>query len=344
MSKTLEVLLNACLTREQVAAVLRQTAVVALPPATDPGLVTRAQIAQAMNLVLFHDLIQRVPAAQAYVEEDVVAAGRRTVFDHGAIRTVRWASGQLPQGERAFTRIFEPLGYRLEGVYPLPRLRMTGRAWCHEDEPEGIAQFFVSELHPEQFSEDFQATVTRVLASSRDPLSPLHVADLAMLAVDRTLPLANAVRLVPALVRCFGRQHEVFALADYEALRAESAEMAWIATEGNAFNHATDRVDDVVAVAEAQRRRGRPIKDTVEVSASGRVRQTAFRAVDVRREFLDGDERVVRQVPGSFYEFISRDPLPGVRSTDRRRLDLAFDSGNATGIFAMTAGREAVAS
>jgi len=130
---------------------------------------------------------------------------------------------------------------------------------------------------------------------------------------------------------------------DYELLLAESAEMAWISTEGNAFNHATDRVKDVDAVAERQRALGRPIKDKVEVSASGRVRQTAFRAATVRREFITADGRVSREVPGSFYEFITRDEVhPAGAANDpvqQPRLDLAFDAGNATGIFGMTAAR-----
>jgi hypothetical protein len=120
---------------------------------------------------------------------------------------------------------------------------------------------------------------------------------------------------------------------DYETLKAESAEMAWISTEGNAFNHATDRVADVFATAEAQRVAGRAIKEKVEVSTSGRVRQTALIADKVTRGFIDADgQRVERVVPGSFYEFISRDLFP-----DSKRLDLAFDTGNATGIFNVTA-------
>ncbi|MDB5719182.1 MAG: hypothetical protein JWM38_2609, partial [Sphingomonas bacterium] len=65
-----------------------------------------------------------------------------------------------------------------------------------------------------------------------------------------------------------------------------------------------------------------------EVSASGRVRQSALLADPVERVFAGGERR---SVPGSFYEFISRavDPATGA-------LDLGFDSGNATGIFAMT--------
>jgi hypothetical protein len=91
------------------------------------------------------------------------------------------------------------------------------------------------------------------------------------------------------------------------------------------------------ALVEEQSRTGRPLKPTIESSKSGRVRQTAFRADQVTREFLrDDGSRVEHQVPGSFYEFIQRDFVADV-ATGGRRLDLAFDSSNAQGIFKMTA-------
>ena len=124
-------------------------------------------------------------------------------------------------------------------------------------------------------------------------------------------------------------------MQEYELFRAESAEMAWIATEGHAFNHITDRVADVPAVAAQQRALGRPVKDEVEVSATGRVVQTAFRAAEVERLMLDGDRFVARRVPGSFLEFISRAPLAD------GSLDLAFDAQNAQAIFKMTDGAAA---
>ncbi|MFN4115890.1 MAG: DUF1338 domain-containing protein, partial [Inhella sp.] len=75
---------------------------------------------------------------------------------------------------------------------------------------------------------------------------------------------------------------------------------------------------------------GRSIKPAIEVSKSGRVKQTAFKAAQVAREFLHEGEWVTRHVPGSFYEFIQRERL------QCGRLDLAFDAGNATAIFKMT--------
>jgi hypothetical protein len=117
--------------------------------------------------------------------------------------------------------------------------------------------------------------------------------------------------------------------------------MAWIATEGNAFNHATDRVDDVFKLSGDEKAKGRPMKPDVERSRSGRVFQTAYRADIVRRELRAADGSIVtREVPGSFYEFITRK-----RSFDqdarRWETDLRFDAGNAQGIFKMTASQAA---
>ena len=292
--------------------------------------VSRATLAMALNVILFEEVRRRVPAGEAYIQ-DQVGSGRRITFDHGALRTVAMPSGELPEGQLAFARILEPLGYAVNGTYPLDGLAMTGRAYAHLDLPEAIPQFFVSELHPASFSPAFQAAAARILASSRDPLPAWALPLLAELRATGRLPWAEALRLLPNLAACFDRQHAIPGLADYETLLAESPEMAWIATEGNAFNHATDRVPDVVALALEQKRLGRPMKEEVEISASGRVLQTAFRAGEVERLFEDrGGKRLLRRVPGSFFEFITR------KTEGNGRLDLRFDASNAQAIFQMT--------
>ena len=299
-------------------------------PSLGAGVASRAELAAALNVVLFDDLLNRVPTGRAYVM-DVGARGERVRFDHGAIRTIRFAqgpTGALPGGQAAFRRLLEPLGYRVVGEYPLPKLRMTGRAYCHLDSPEWLPQFFVSELHVEQFDGGFGEVSARVFGTSRDPLAQAEPV-LAELGETGALPWAAALHWLPRFAAAFDRQHDAPSLEDYLALASNSAEAAWIATEGNAFNHATDRVADVDGLAAVQKALGRPIKDRVEVSGSGRVRQTAFRADPVEREFACGTRR---PVPGSFYEFITRDVDPA-----SGRLDLTFDSGNASGIFAMTA-------
>lgn len=301
------------------------------------GRVSRAELAQALNMLLFNGVLQRVPSGQRYTAE-VAARGAKVMLDHGALRTVRWFGiGALPPGEAAFTRILKPLGYRLNGVYPLDKLNMTGRSYAQIDDPENISQFFVSELHPERFSRDFQDAVSKVMGNSLDPLTPAAFSLLNELERDGSLSLPQATKLLPVLVSCFDCHHGIPRLADYETLRKESAEMAWIATEGNVFNHATDRVADVCATAAQQKALGRAIKPKVEISASGRVRQTAFKADGVIRQFRDAQGgTVAREVPGSFYEFITRDSISDPVS-GKMQLDLGFDASNAQGIFKMTA-------
>ncbi|GLU32094.1 DUF1338 domain-containing protein [Trinickia caryophylli] len=303
----------------------------------EEGTVTRAELAQAMNMALFDGLLQRSENGRIYTD-DAIASGGSVFFDHGALRTVRWPhNGALPPGEAAFTRILRPLGFKLNGRYPLDKLNMTGRAYAHEDAPDEIAQFFVSELHPERFSKEFQQAVTNVVSSSKDPLTPLAVSQLSELERDGALPIDAAEQLLPVIVGAFARQHDIPGEVDYDTLLLESAEMAWIATEGNAFNHATDRVQDVHKLSDIEKAKGRPIKPEVERSRSGRVFQTAYRADTVRRQFKSPDGKVVtRQVPGSFYEFITRKRTFD-RMSRRWLTDLRFDAGNATGIFKMTA-------
>lgn len=296
--------------------------------------VSRAQVAMALNAALFADLLDRVPTAARYVA-GAVAAGEAIVFDHGAQRTIDGPCGALPGGHAAVARWLEPMGYHVGGLYPLPALRMTGRAYVQRDLPEDVPQFFVSELHVDQLPPVAQDAAARVFGGSADPLGAAERAALDALDGDGACTLAQAETIVRGALRAFDRQHPVPALDDYRTLLDHSKEAAWIATEGNAFNHATTRVADVDALAAQLKAAGYPMKEAVEVSQNGRVRQTAILADKVARPFrlADGGETVVA-VPGSFYEFITRAPDPAAGT-----LDLTFDSGNATGIFAVTRDR-----
>jgi Domain of unknown function (DUF1338) len=309
------------------------------PPAlAASATVSRAAFAMALNALLFQDLLDRVPSGAAYVR-DRRRSHQRITFDHGALRTVRFAegpTGALPAGIGAFARILEPLGYTVAGVYPLGGLQMTGHAFAHREFAAVIPQFFISELHIERFSPEFQAAAARVFGLSADPLAHHARTALQTFAEHGDCQLEPAAAGLREILAAFRRCHATPSLADYQLLLAESAEAAWLATEGCAFNHATDRVADVDAVACEQRALGRPIKDTVEVSRSGSVRQTAFRADPVTRSFRTGNGATTTlTVPGSFYEFISRDLIANADGT--RQMDLRFDSMNAQGIFKMTA-------
>ncbi|MGV3769318.1 MAG: 2-oxoadipate dioxygenase/decarboxylase family protein [Sphingobium phenoxybenzoativorans] len=338
-SVKLAALLNATL-GEDTAAAIDDIVIPAGVADSGPDSVTRAEFAVAMTVALHWGLLQRVPTGEAYAA-DCRAAGRKIMLDHGALRTIALPggapTGAIPAGVAAFSRILEPLGYVVADAYPLERLRMTGFAYCHQDAPDEIAQFFISELHVDRFDGAFADAAGRVFGTTADPLDAAAREALAVFARDGKASLDVAMAAMPSIVGAFDRHHALPSLADYEVLKGQSAEAAWIATEGNAFNHGTDRVENVDSVADAQRALGRAMKDKVEVSGSGRVRQTAYRADWVERDFTgEAGEVLTLKVPGSFYEFIDRakDPESG-------KLDLKFDSANAQGIFKMTASLDA---
>jgi hypothetical protein len=298
---------------------------------TGAGNASRGQLAMALNAILFSGLLDRVPTAATYVAQ-AVNAGRQICFDHGALRTIDGPVGALPSGYRAFARILEPLGYVAGGIYPLPKLNMTGRAFVHRDFPEVVPQFFISELHVDCLPDEAQVAAKSVFQLSRDPLGTGEWSLLNTLMVTGEYPIDLAKAALPGIAAAFGRLHEVPRLTDYHILLRHSPEAAWIATEGNAYNHATERVEDVDSLAAELRVQGLPLKCGVEVSANNRVRQTAFLADWVTRRFRhEGGALAEREVPGSFYEFISRDIDPASGT-----LDLSFDSGNASGIFSVT--------
>jgi len=99
----------------------------------------------------------------------------------------------------------------------------------------------------------------------------------------------------------------------YHRRNGLSAEAAWIATEGDALNHASGGMPNDCARRLAGQGPPRNLRNR-------RIRQT------------DGG-MVERPVPGSFNEYIDRDIDPTTG-----RLDLSFDSGNATGVFHDPAG------
>eukprot|EP01061_Rhynchopus_euleeides_P011453 TRINITY_DN21024_c2_g1_i1.p1 TRINITY_DN21024_c2_g1~~TRINITY_DN21024_c2_g1_i1.p1 ORF type:complete len:361 (+),score=150.64 TRINITY_DN21024_c2_g1_i1:47-1084(+) len=293
----------------------------------------RAVLAQAMNMILFRKLVDNVPEGRKYVSNKL-AGGSKVVFDHGAVRTVAGINcGALPSGKASVTRILEPLGFESVATYPLQRLKMTGYAYCHSELPEDISQFFVSELDSALFSEKFCGAADRVLQGSRDPLSDATKSQLDLLMREKEMDSAAVPALLSDLARAFDRQHPSPSKEDYDILKAESDEMAWIATEGTFFNHLTDRVDDVKTLADELRATGQPIKETVEVSRDKTVLQTAYRATLVNRfmRLADGSLAAFK-VPGSFVEFITRHQCIDNPS----KMDLRFDSSNAQGIFKMT--------
>ena len=126
-----------------------------------------------------------MPEAQQYTEE-AIQTNTRVIFDHGALRTVACPVARFPPVKRRSLE-FKPWAMCwLESILD-PSENDRSRLE-HHDFPETIAQFFVSELHPEQFSPVFQTAVTRVLSESVDPLGPHDLSRLQNLSETAVCP------------------------------------------------------------------------------------------------------------------------------------------------------------
>ncbi len=273
-----------------------------------------------------------MPSAAAYAV-DQRAAGRGVVLDHAAVRTVAWPAGALPPGIEQVTRILRPLGYERHATYPLTRLRMTGHAYAHVDRPEVVPQWFVSELHPDTFSPAFQDAVTRVLDGSTDPLDAATRDRLDRLEADRAAARGRCRR--PGR-RPAPRLRPPAPAAHRPGPRRAAGRVGRDGLDRHRGHH----LQPLHRPGRRRVRGGRrpsasgvgPIKDSrrgVDVGPGAPDRPPGHHGRAGRCRTLEGDV-VEREVPGSFFEVISRDPLP------EGGLDLAFDAANATGIFAMT--------
>src|SRR5258707_1126671 len=90
MNPNLAALLAVALPESNVAGLVRLMNVPSVMAKTTPGVVTRAELAQAMNMALLAGLLERVPPGRAYID-DLLHTQTRVQFDHGALRTVRSA-------------------------------------------------------------------------------------------------------------------------------------------------------------------------------------------------------------------------------------------------------------
>lgn len=259
--------------------------------------VSRGVLAQALTMVLFGDLLARAPSARAHLR-DRLKNGEKVVHDHSVVATIASPhAGSLPSGREALGRVLVPLGFVESGSRRSWEGGITEHTYLHAEHPDEIAGFVVVEVHPHWFSRGFQAAAERVVRSSRDPLAA-DTAWLAALSSRESVELVDAVAILRALVACFDRQHATPSLDDYDLLMRESAEMAWIATEGNAVMQVAQR-------AARSKTRGQA---ALSGDASEPVDQLVLEPASVERPFRDSEGRMIgAPVPGPSFKIVRRE-------------------------------------
>ena len=207
------------------------------------------------------------------------------INDHIALRTFNIDKVNLQKLARPFLEA----GYFDGGCYEFPNRKLTARHFQHPD--DSLPKVFISELLVEQLSDSAQKIITR-LVSQVDEQS-----------VERDTFSYS------------GRPWELD-LPTYQKLLEESEYAAWVAAFGYRPNHFTVSInhlqshEDIVSLNALLLEKGYRLNDSggvVKGSADVLLEQSSTLAQPMSVSFSGGESL---DVPGCFYEFAKRYPMP----------------------------------
>jgi hypothetical protein len=239
-----------------------------------------------------HELFDRLwadyaainPQAQA-IGELLRSRGEAVVNDHVALRTFDDPRTSIDVLAAAFVK----QGYEPRDTYRFREKKLFARHYEHPD--ASLPKVFISQLELASCSASLREIVGRLLAQ---------------------LPAA-----LPAELCLAGRLWQVSG-AQYDALLAESEYAAWLAAFGFRANHFTvlvnalRTVSGLVELNALLAAHGFPLNAAggqIKGSPRDYLEQSSTLAAPVAVDFSDGR----RTIPGCYYEFARRYPLPDGR-------------------------------
>lgn len=242
-----------------------------------------------------HDLLGRLwedyrrvnPQAER-IHALITACGDRIVNDHVAFRTL----DHPKLGIDATARVFEALGYRACDEYHFPEKRLYARHY-EADDP-ALPKVFVSELRLGELSRGLRDIVASLLRQVDPDALPR---DAFVLGGTPWNPVMRDT---------------------YERLRSESEYAAWVAAFGFRANHFTILVNALESFASLAdlnaflKDNGFVLNDAggeIKGSPADGLEQSSTLAAPCSMRFADG----AAEIPGCYYEFAWRHPLPDGR-------------------------------
>jgi Domain of unknown function (DUF1338) len=232
------------------------------------------------------------------------ARGETLRNDHVAFRTFAHPGIDIA----AMAKPFLAEGYRAAGDYEFPEKKLTAVHYEHPD--PSLPKIFISQLHMEKLSQGARSMLLGLL-NQVPPDFTFH----------------------PHWI-CAGRPWNA-GFATFEALERESEYAAWMSAHGFRVNHFTVLANSLHsfptlgalnAFLQAQGFRLNAMGGEIKGSPAEYLEQSSTLASEVEVAFTDGR----RKVPGCYYEFARRYPLPD------GRLFQGFNAKSADKIFQST--------
>lgn len=232
---------------------------------------------------LWDDYAAINPQAEA-IRQLLTERGETVVNDHIALRTF----GDPRIGIEVLAQPFVQLGYHSVGEYDFAEKKLTARHFEH-DQP-GRPLVFISELKLGECTEQLRGIVGELIDA---------------------MPAALPSRWdFPVCGRPWPLEYST-----YERLGSESEYAAWLAAFGFGANHFTVLInalkgfDDLAAFNDFIEQAGYRLNDSggkIKGSPEVYLEQSSTLAAEVEVDFLDGRH----WIPGCYYEFALRYPLP----------------------------------
>jgi hypothetical protein len=217
-----------------------------------------------------------------------VSGGEKVVNDHIAFRTLNH-----PRiGIDVLAKVFLQQGYEYRNSYEFESKHLDAKHFEHTTDPL-MPRVFISELRLQDFSPELQQVALEMV--NRIPESLIESGELIFSGVSWETP-------------SFGV---------YEKLRDESEYAAWFYINGFRANHFTVSVNqlknnDIYAVNQWLKENGFLMnnpENEVQGSPEELLEQSSIKAGLIEIDFVEGKFKV----PGCYYEFAKRYPLPDGR-------------------------------
>ncbi|ANS84269.1 DUF1338 domain-containing protein [Vibrio scophthalmi] len=253
---------------------------------------------------LWNDYIERLCPSAGNVHK-LLQRNEPLINDHIALRTFSLS----PVALDVLAKPFIELGYQEAGDYLFESKKLLAKHYEHPDVTQ--PKVFISQLKVEECSEQLQQIVQKLV----EQVNPNEMQGEAFLYAGRPWQLSHN---------------------DYLLLAEESEYAAWLAAHGYGANHFTVSVNQLEQFDEVQQvndhlssvgfvinQAGGEVKGSPEVL----LEQSSTMADKVQVEFDDG----VVLLPGGFYEFAKRYPMPNgelYRGFVAASADKIFESTN----------------
>jgi hypothetical protein len=215
----------------------------------------------------------------------LVGRGEKVINDHIAFRTFNIPKVNID----VLSKTFLKFGYKPKGEYTFPEKKLFARHFEHKDEQN--PKIFISELKLEECSKDLQKTVNQLV--DQIPEEATKQWDFSISGVPwRAIPWDTYVKL-----------------------KDESEYAGWMSVFGFRANHFTVLVNYLKTFKSLEELNAFLKQNGFSLNSSGGeikgtpadfLEQSSTMAHPVQRSFSDGQ----KVVPGCYYEFAKRYPLP----------------------------------